>query len=232
MPDRERRAADAGGEATRVLLVEDSDTQALQIRRRLEREGFAVARAASAEAALDALNAALPDIVVLDYHLPGMSGAELLRTLRSNNRTRVLPVLMLTEAAGPDTEREGLESGADAYAPKSADMAVIAARLRAMSRHRGGPDEAAEPSGGAAGAVETRPGRVRRARIALAGAATARLQALDAALRRDGHEVRLVADGAASPGEPGHGADAGAPAPDCVVVEVADGDDGGFDRCR
>ena len=61
--------------AASLLVVEDSETQAIMIRRMLETHGFKVERAASAEAALDHLNRRLPDLVIADYHLPGMNGA-------------------------------------------------------------------------------------------------------------------------------------------------------------
>ena len=88
----------AGPRPTQVLVVEDSATQALQIRHMLESRGFAVEAVPSAEAALDRLNGQLPDLVIADYHLPGMNGDELSRQIRLNARTRGLPLLMLTEA--------------------------------------------------------------------------------------------------------------------------------------
>ncbi|MFX7556038.1 response regulator, partial [Acinetobacter baumannii] len=87
----------------------------------LESRGFAVEAVASAEAALDRLNGRLPDLIIADYHLPGMNGDELSRQIRLNARTRALPLLMLTEARERHLERMGLESGADAYVAKSAD---------------------------------------------------------------------------------------------------------------
>ncbi|MHB0680473.1 response regulator, partial [Roseomonas mucosa] len=117
-----------------ILLVEDSDTQALQLRRMLEQQGFAVTRAATAEAALDGLNDGLPDLVIADYHLPGINGDEFSRRIRMNLRTRAIPVLMLTNAREQDLERQGLESGADAYVSKAAGQEVILLRLRALLR--------------------------------------------------------------------------------------------------
>ena len=120
----------------RLLLVEDSETQALEFRLLLEANGFAVERCATAEAALDQLNRQLPDLVVADYHLPGMNGDEFTRQMRLSLRTRALPVLMLTSAQGG--ERQGLESGADAYIAKSADRDLLVLRIRALLReHRG-----------------------------------------------------------------------------------------------
>ncbi|MBE7248934.1 MAG: response regulator, partial [Actinomycetospora chiangmaiensis] len=120
----------------RILLVEDSETQALEFRLLLETHGFAVERCASAETALDHLNRQQPDLVVADYHLPGMNGDELIRQMRLSLRTRALPVLMLT--GGNGGERQGLESGADAYLPKSADRDLMVLRIRALLRERRG----------------------------------------------------------------------------------------------
>lgn len=163
-------------EAPRILVVEDSETQALALRGVLEQEGFEVDVAATAEAALDRLNGELPDLVVADFHLPGMDGRELSRQIRLNGRTRALPVLMLTSAREVDLERQGLESGVDAYLPKSANVEVMLARLRALLRR---------PQ--AAGAERGRA--FRRARVLLAhDSATARLR-LRHLLDQEGYEV-------------------------------------------
>ena len=131
-----------------LLVVEDSETQAIMIRRMLEGRGFVVDRAASAEAALDHLNRKLPDLVIADYHLPGMNGGELSRQIRLNSRTRSIPLLMLTEAAEAETEREGLESGADAYLSKAADPDLMILRIRALLRQRpAAPEEGRSDSG-------------------------------------------------------------------------------------
>ncbi|AWN48016.1 hybrid sensor histidine kinase/response regulator [Methylobacterium terrae] len=170
--------------APRILLVEDSETQALQLRLFLERSGFAVTRHATAEAALEAMNHGLPDLVVADYHLPGMNGDELTRQMRLAMRTRATPVLMLTEASGRDIERQGLESGADAYVPKSADRDLLLLRIRALLRERAAVP-ADEPG---------RPASFRRARILVVdGSATFRAY-LSALLGQEGHEV-VAADG-------------------------------------
>ncbi len=204
---------------SQLLLVEDSDTQALQIRRLLERHGFAVERAASAEAALERLNGALPDLVVSDYHLPGMSGGELARALRLNMRTRTIPVLILTEASEPGAERDGLQSGADAYVPKSADPALIVLRIRALLRQRAAPAaDGAAPGPGVAGLAGA-GGLFRRAGILLVrdhGGSAASLL-LEALLRRDGHQVDGRDDPDAAMAALG---DPAGPAVDCVVVDL------------
>jgi two-component system NtrC family sensor kinase len=196
--------------AATILLVEDSDTQALQMRRLLEGEGFCVARAASAELALDRLNEALPALVIVDYHLPGMNGDELARQIRLSARTRAIPVLMLTEAREGDLERQGLESGADAYVPKSADPALLLLRLRALLRRREG--DAAAPAAAPGGAAQP----FRRARVLVVDDSATYRTYLAGLLGRDGHAVQ-----AADSAEAALEAVAGAPtALDCVVLNA------------
>jgi two-component system NtrC family sensor kinase len=167
-----------------LLVVEDSETQAIMIRRMLEGQGFQVDRAASAEAALDHLNRRLPDLVIADYHLPGMNGGELSRQIRLNSRTRSIPLLMLTEAAEAETEREGLESGADAYLSKSADPDLMILRIRALLRQR--PPAAEETPAESA--------HFRRIRfLIIDDDATARARH-QAALARDGYLVEVAPD--------------------------------------
>jgi two-component system NtrC family sensor kinase len=167
-----------------LLVVEDSDTQAIMIRRMLEGRGFQVDRAASAEAALDHLNRRLPDLVIADYHLPGMNGGELSRQIRLNSRTRSIPLLMLTEAAEAETEREGLESGADAYLSKAADPDLMILRIRALLRKR-------LPAAAEAPAESAHLRRIRFLIVDDDAAAQARHQA---ALVRDGYLVDLAPD--------------------------------------
>jgi two-component system NtrC family sensor kinase len=171
-----------------LLVVEDSETQAILIRRMLESHGFHVERAASAEAALDHLNTRLPDLIIADFHLPGMSGGELSRQLRLNARTRSIPLLMLTQAAEAETEREGLESGADAYVSKGADPDFMILRIRALLRQRPSPQE--EPGG------ETP--HFRRVRFLLIDDDAAARAEHRAALEREGYRVRIADDGAAA----------------------------------
>ena len=165
--------------APTVLLVEDSETQALLMRSLLEGEGFAVERAASAEAALDTMAAVRPDLLMVDYHLPGMNGDELVRLVRMNSKTRALPILMLTGGATRDLERQGLDSGASAYVPKSADPALLLGRMRALLRQlrRG---ETGPVSG------------FRRAEVALVSDDPAMREQGEALLRREGYRVRTA----------------------------------------
>src|SRR3546814_985355 len=117
-------------EQSDILLVEDSQTQALKLSLLLEAEGLAVHRVASGEEALEHLGLCRPDLVIVDYHLPGMNGDALCRLLRQNAATDTIPLLILTDDGESETERHGLESGADDHVTKSADPDVLLARIQ------------------------------------------------------------------------------------------------------
>lgn len=119
-----------------VLIVEDSDTQALKLQLLLDRAGIGTHRTGTAEAALDYLGSNTPDLVIVDYHLPGMPGDALCRTLRQSPGTDGLLLLMLTSDTDRDSETQGLESGADDYLIKSTDPEVLIARVEALLAKR------------------------------------------------------------------------------------------------
>ncbi|MDW8258969.1 MAG: response regulator, partial [Gammaproteobacteria bacterium] len=99
----------------RILLIDDDEQLAELLREFLELQGFAVEWAGRAEAALDAIERRMPDLIVLDVMLPGMSGFEALKRIRERHD---VPVIMLT-ARGEEAERIlGLMGGADDYLPK------------------------------------------------------------------------------------------------------------------
>ena len=116
----------------RVMVVEDSETQAFKMRLLLEAEGCEVSTVATAESALSELSQSPPDLVLVDYYLPGMLGDELCRRIRMNLNTRGLQILMLTAAEAGETR--GLESGADDYVSKSASSDILVLRIRALLR--------------------------------------------------------------------------------------------------
>ncbi|MGH9142321.1 MAG: response regulator, partial [Vicinamibacterales bacterium] len=120
--------------ASRILVVEDSDTQALKLQLMLENEGCDVIRAATAERALEELNHSVPDLVIVDYHLPGIRGDEVCRRIRMNMSTRGIAILMLTAEDTDAAELHGLESGADDYISKSVDDDILMLRVRGLLR--------------------------------------------------------------------------------------------------
>ena len=117
-----------------VLVVEDEDALATLLDYNLEKEGFRVQRAADGEEALLRIEEELPDLVVLDWMLPKVSGVEVCRQLRAGAETRRTPVLMLT-ARGEEADKvRGLDTGADDYVVKPFAMSELVARIRALLR--------------------------------------------------------------------------------------------------
>ncbi|HEY3075931.1 MAG TPA: phosphate regulon transcriptional regulator PhoB [Burkholderiales bacterium] len=119
-----------------VLVVEDEPQIQELVAVNLEHLGHRVLRAASAEEAETAIRAALPDVLVLDWMLPGESGLSFARRLRTDERTRDLPILMLTARAMEQDKISGLEAGADDYLTKPFSPRELAARIKAVLRRR------------------------------------------------------------------------------------------------
>jgi two-component system phosphate regulon response regulator PhoB len=119
-----------------VLVVEDEPQIQELVAVNLEHYGHRVVRAASAEEADEAIRAALPDVLVLDWMLPGESGLALARRLRADPRTRDLPILMLTARAMEADKLSGLEAGADDFITKPFSPKELAARIKAVLRRR------------------------------------------------------------------------------------------------
>lgn len=117
-----------------VLVVEDEDALATLLQYNLEKEGYRVILAGDGEEALILVQEALPDLVVLDWMLPKVSGIEVCRRLRQRTESRNLPILMLT-ARGEESDRvRGLDTGADDYVVKPFAMSELTARIRAVMR--------------------------------------------------------------------------------------------------
>ena len=117
-----------------VLVVEDEAALVTLLRYNLEREGYRVVEARDGEEALLVAAEEGPDVVVLDWMLPQLSGIEVCRRLRSRQETRNVPIIMLT-ARGEETDRiRGLDTGADDYITKPFSMTELLARLRAVMR--------------------------------------------------------------------------------------------------
>jgi two-component system phosphate regulon response regulator PhoB len=117
-----------------ILVVEDEDSLATLLSYNLEKEGYRVGLAGDGEEALLMIDEAAPDLMVLDWMLPKVSGVEVCRRLRSRPETRNLPIIMLT-ARGEESDRiRGLDTGADDYIVKPFSMTELAARIRAVLR--------------------------------------------------------------------------------------------------
>ncbi len=126
----------------RILVVEDEEALATLLRYNLEAEGYDVEVVMRGDEADTRLKERLPDLIVLDWMLPGLSGIELCRRLRARPQTRQMPVIMLT-ARGEESERvRGLATGADDYIVKPFSVPELQARVRALLR-RAAPERMA-----------------------------------------------------------------------------------------
>ncbi len=119
-----------------VLVVEDEPSIQELIAVGLARSGHTVRRAANAEEAYREVSDVLPDVILLDWMLPDASGPAITRRLRSDARTREVPIIMLTARAGDDDKVEGLASGADDYVTKPFSPRELEARIQAVLRRR------------------------------------------------------------------------------------------------
>ncbi len=128
------RAAAASPAAARILVVEDEAALSVLLSYNLEAEGFAVDRVERGDEAEIRLSETSPDLVILDWMLPGVSGLEICRRMRARETTRSLPVIMLT-ARGEESERvRGLAMGADDYVVKPFSVPELMARVHALLR--------------------------------------------------------------------------------------------------
>jgi two-component system phosphate regulon response regulator PhoB len=121
---------------SRVLVVEDEGAIAELIALNLRHAGYEVTVAATADQAQAAVDAVLPDLVLLDWMLPGQSGLALARQWRAAPRTRDLPVIMLTARADEADKVSGLDAGADDYLTKPFSTNELLARIRAVLRRK------------------------------------------------------------------------------------------------
>ena len=134
--------------ATSILIVEDEPEIRELLNFSLVRAGFDVAEAASGEMALQYLDNKLPNILIVDWMLPGMSGIELAKRLRRDELTNKLPLLMLTARSEETDLLKSFESGIDDYMSKPFSPRELVARIKALLRRAGEPeDDTVESSG-------------------------------------------------------------------------------------
>jgi two-component system phosphate regulon response regulator PhoB len=119
-----------------ILVVEDEPAIQELIAANLQHAGHNVLRAYDAEEAMRLVRETLPDVVLLDWMLPGMPGIQLARRLRSDERTRDLPIIMLTARSEEHDKIAGLEAGADDYLTKPFSPRELLARIKAVLRRR------------------------------------------------------------------------------------------------
>ena len=135
--------------AATILVVEDEPAIQELVSYNLEMAGHRALRADNAEEALEMVRSEMPDLVVLDWMLPGMSGIEFARRLRADKRTQAVPLIMLTARADESDKLTGLETGADDYLTKPFSPRELTARVKAVLRRRApqATDDAIEVDG-------------------------------------------------------------------------------------
>lgn len=120
--------------APTILIIEDEDALTTLLRYNLEKEGYSVRAAPNGAEGLDMIESSPPDLVILDWMLPSVSGLEICRHVRRNPKTATLPILMLTARTEEDDRVRGLETGADDYVSKPFSMPELQARIKALLR--------------------------------------------------------------------------------------------------
>lgn len=120
-----------------ILIVEDEAPLVTMLRYNLERQGFRVDEAADGQEAITKIAEARPDLVLLDWMLPAMSGIEVCRQIRRRPGTRDLPIIMVTARTEETDSVRGLNTGADDYITKPFSIELLLARIRALLRRSG-----------------------------------------------------------------------------------------------
>jgi two-component system phosphate regulon response regulator PhoB len=120
----------------RILIVEDEPDIRDLLDMSLRHAGYQVLQACDVDSARRHMDAALPDLILLDWMLPDRSGIDLARELRSDARTRELPIIMLTARTSESDKLSGFDAGADDYVTKPFSPRELIARVRAMLRRR------------------------------------------------------------------------------------------------
>jgi len=122
--------------AASILVIEDEPAIQELVAYTCSTQGYTVRRADSVRAGRDAIDRELPDMVLLDWMLPDKSGIELLKDLRAHERTRVMPIIMLTAKSNEADKVIGLDTGADDYVVKPFSPRELLSRMRAVFRRR------------------------------------------------------------------------------------------------
>ena len=117
-----------------VLLVEDEPAQRKILEYNLEADGFKVVSAGDGEQALVLVEEVFPDLVLLDWMLPNVSGIEVCRRIKAKSQTRLLPIILISARTEEADRVRGLETGADDYVIKPYSVAELMARVRAQLR--------------------------------------------------------------------------------------------------
>ncbi len=143
----------------RILVIEDEKALADLVAYNLRREGYEVMTAGDGRDGLQKAQTILPDVVILDLMLPAMSGQDVCKAIRSGDRTRTMPILMLTAKSEETDQVVGFSLGADDYVTKPFSVKVLVQRVKALLRRR-----EVEPSAATDAVVEHATVRVDRVR--------------------------------------------------------------------
>lgn len=122
--------------SSNILIVEDEPAIAELLAINLQHAGHCPIRAGNAEEAMRLIRDVLPDVLLIDWMLPGMSGTSLARTLRADPRTKNIPIILLTARSEESDKVQGLDAGADDYVTKPFSPKELLARIRAVLRRR------------------------------------------------------------------------------------------------
>jgi len=200
----------------RIMVVEDSETQAFKLRCLLEAQGWQVSTAGAAEAALAAIGDPLPDFLLVDYNLPGMRGDEFCRRIRMNLITRGIPILVMTSTAPSMAEIQSLDSGADDYVSKSDGEEILLLRIRVLLRR-----SPAQPA-----ILTSRGSNFQPSRILAIDDSPTYLTFVAVELRNQGYEVETAASGMEGLNRLVDGGF------DCVLVDLIMSGMDGIEVCR
>ena len=129
------QAATTAARSRRIAVVDDDRNMALLLAYNIETAGYLVSVIASGRGAVDELERAEPDLVILDWELPGLSGIEVLRQLRLRSTLRLLPVIMLTGRTDRDDKSRAIGNGADVFMSKPFAMSDLMQNIAGLLRH-------------------------------------------------------------------------------------------------
>lgn len=130
--------------ALKILLVEDNEMNRDMLSRRLTRRGYQLSIASDGAAALDAVDAEAPGLILMDMSLPVMDGWEATRRLKADPRTREIPIIALTAHAMTEDRQRALEAGCDDFDTKPVDLQRLLGKIEALA---GGPGSASDSEG-------------------------------------------------------------------------------------
>lgn len=119
---------------TSILIVEDDDSQRKILTYNIQLEGYEVSTAVSGDEALEKFKRSIPDLVLLDWMIPGINGINFCKIIKNGKDTRHIPVLMISARTEEEDKVRGLDSGADDYVIKPYSMSELMARIRALLR--------------------------------------------------------------------------------------------------